>query len=76
MCALTYLEMNKNRYVLAVGWDRGINIYSDVQDEAVHHTQHPQPRWPDDKVRAQGEALPVPVQRARAAGRGEGLGQR
>ena len=50
VCALTYIEMNKNRYVIAVGWDKAINIYSDANDGGVHHMQKPLPRWPDDRV--------------------------
>ncbi len=54
VCALTHLEMNKNRYVIAVGWDKTINIYSDSSEEGVRQVQHPQPRWPDDRVSDQG----------------------
>ena len=50
VCALTYIEMNKNRYVIAVGWDKAINIYSDANDGGVHHMQKPLPRWPHDRV--------------------------
>ncbi len=42
--------MNKNRYVIAVGWDKRINIYSDSPDENIHHVQYPLPKWPDDEV--------------------------
>ncbi len=43
--------MNKNRYVISVGWDKNVNIYSDAPDGGVHHIQHPLPKWPDDVVR-------------------------
>ncbi len=51
ICDLTYIEMNKNRYVISVGWDKNVNIYSDAPDGGVHHIQHPLPKWPDDVVR-------------------------
>ena len=50
VCSLTYVEMNKNRYVVAVGWDKRINIYSDTTDSTIHHVQHPLPKWNDDLV--------------------------
>ncbi|XP_070198273.1 cilia- and flagella-associated protein 337-like isoform X3 [Littorina saxatilis] len=49
VCDLTYVEMNKNRYVISVGWDRRINIYYDsLSDSNIHHVQHPVPYWADD----------------------------
>ncbi|XP_072119049.1 cilia- and flagella-associated protein 337 isoform X3 [Mobula birostris] len=47
ICDCTYVEMHKNNYVLAVGWDRRINIYCDSFDD-LHHVQPPQPYWQDD----------------------------
>lgn len=50
VCDLTYVEMNKNRYVISVGWDRRINIYYDsLSDSNIHHVQHPTPYWHDDE---------------------------
>ncbi|CAL1540983.1 unnamed protein product [Lymnaea stagnalis] len=49
ICDVTYIEMNKNRLVIAVGWDKRINIYYDtVNDNNIHHTQHPALYWNDD----------------------------
>ncbi|XP_062577533.1 uncharacterized protein LOC134239370 [Saccostrea cucullata] len=49
ICDITYVEMNRNRYVVSVGWDKRINIYSDsVTDVNIHHVQHPNPNWSDD----------------------------
>ncbi|XP_012936713.1 WD repeat-containing protein on Y chromosome [Aplysia californica] len=49
ICDVTYIEMNKNRYVISVGWDRRINIYYDsYNDNNIHHVQHPTPYWNDD----------------------------
>ncbi|KAJ8297801.1 hypothetical protein KUTeg_024332 [Tegillarca granosa] len=46
---LCYVEMNRNRYIVAVGWDRRIHIYSDsVSDSNIHLVQHPNPKWSDD----------------------------
>ena len=51
ICDLTYVEMNRNRYIVAVGWDRRINIYTDdMSDSNIHHIQHPIDKWADDVV--------------------------
>ncbi|XP_074650451.1 cilia- and flagella-associated protein 337-like [Tubulanus polymorphus] len=47
ICSVCYVEMNRNRYVIAVGWDRRINMYTD-NSEGVHHISHPLPNWADD----------------------------
>ena len=49
ICDLTYVEMNRNRYIVGVGWDRRINIYNDdLSDSNIHHVQYPLPKWQDD----------------------------
>lgn len=49
ICDVVYVEMNKNRYIISVGWDKRINIYSDSQtDTNIHHVQHPNIIWTDD----------------------------
>ncbi|PIK33316.1 putative WD repeat-containing protein on Y chromosome [Apostichopus japonicus] len=53
---VTYVEMNKNRYIISVGWDRHINIFSD-SGENIHHVQHPMPRWPDDVKKGHKEDI-------------------
>jgi len=45
--ALVYFTLNKNRYIISVGWDRCINIFSDDSQD-YHHVQHPCIEWPDD----------------------------
>ncbi|CAC5376425.1 unnamed protein product [Mytilus coruscus] len=41
--------MNKNRYIISVGWDKRINIYSDSQtDSNIHQVQNPNIVWTDD----------------------------
>ena len=43
--------MNRNRYIVAFGWDRRINIYTDdMSDSNIHHIQHPIDNWQDDLV--------------------------
>uniref|UniRef100_H2Z5G4 Uncharacterized protein n=1 Tax=Ciona savignyi TaxID=51511 RepID=H2Z5G4_CIOSA len=42
-----YVEINNNRFIIAVGWDQRINIFSDDTDD-FHLVQHPHPHWPDD----------------------------
>ncbi|CAH1777712.1 unnamed protein product [Owenia fusiformis] len=49
VCDVVYVEMNKNRYIVSVGWDRSINIYSDGDEGSIHHVQNPLPRWSDDE---------------------------
>ncbi|KAG6924278.1 WD repeat domain 49 [Chelydra serpentina] len=47
VCDCTYVEVNKSRYIIAVGWDRRISMYFDAVD-GLHHFQKPQPYWQDD----------------------------
>ncbi|XP_019353834.1 WD repeat-containing protein 64 [Alligator mississippiensis] len=47
ICDCTYVEVNRNKYIIAVGWDRRINMYFDSADD-MHHFQKPQPYWQDD----------------------------
>ncbi|XP_041358198.1 WD repeat-containing protein on Y chromosome-like [Gigantopelta aegis] len=58
VCDVTYIEMNRNRYVVAVGWDRRINIYYDSHsDSNIHHVQHPAPYWHDDLTNGHKEDI-------------------
>ncbi|XP_011445499.1 cilia- and flagella-associated protein 337 isoform X2 [Magallana gigas] len=58
ICDITYVEMNRNRYVVSVGWDKRINIYSDsVTDVNIHHVQHPNPNWSDDLKHGHNEDI-------------------
>ncbi|KAH3841539.1 hypothetical protein DPMN_115005 [Dreissena polymorpha] len=58
ICDLTYVEMNRNKYIVGVGWDRRINIYSDdITDNTIHHVQHPLPKWHDDLIRGHTEDI-------------------
>ncbi|XP_038674997.1 WD repeat-containing protein on Y chromosome isoform X2 [Scyliorhinus canicula] len=50
ICDCIYVEMHKHKYVLAVGWDRRINIYCDSFSDH-HHIQLPEPHWQDDLKR-------------------------
>ncbi|XP_052610544.1 WD repeat-containing protein 49-like [Peromyscus californicus insignis] len=47
VCDCTYMEVNQNRCIIAVGWDRRINVYFDIPGD-FHHFWKPQPRWQDD----------------------------
>ncbi|XP_073518596.1 cilia- and flagella-associated protein 337-like isoform X2 [Phyllobates terribilis] len=49
ICDCTYVEINRNKYIIAVGWDRRINMYIDSDDD-LHHFQEPQPGWADDLI--------------------------
>ncbi|XP_055965044.1 WD repeat-containing protein on Y chromosome-like [Sorex fumeus] len=47
VCDCVYLEVNQNKCIIAVGWDRRINVYFDVPCD-FHHVWKPQPHWQDD----------------------------
>ncbi|XP_056139747.1 WD repeat-containing protein on Y chromosome [Lampris incognitus] len=48
VCDCSYLKVHRNVYVLSVGWDRKIDIYSDTPED-TRHVQRPQPSWQDDQ---------------------------
>ncbi|XP_069496353.1 cilia- and flagella-associated protein 337-like isoform X2 [Ambystoma mexicanum] len=54
VCDCTYVEMNRNRYIIAVGWDKRINMYYDIEDD-LHHFWKPLPHWQDDLTRGHKE---------------------
>ncbi|KAM4796091.1 cilia- and flagella-associated protein 337-like [Rhinophrynus dorsalis] len=56
VCDCTYVEINRNKYIVAVGWDRRINMYFDSSDD-LHHFQEPQPCWQDDLIRGHQEDI-------------------
>ncbi|XP_072269461.1 cilia- and flagella-associated protein 337-like [Pyxicephalus adspersus] len=56
ICDCTYLEINRNKYIVAVGWDRRISMYIDSDDD-LHHFQEPQPGWKDDLIRGHREDI-------------------
>ncbi|KAM8918798.1 LOW QUALITY PROTEIN: WD repeat-containing protein on Y chromosome-like [Lycaon pictus] len=47
VCDFTYLEVNQNKCIIAVGWDKRINVYFDAPCD-FHHFWKPQPHWQDD----------------------------
>ncbi|KAM4859953.1 cilia- and flagella-associated protein 337-like [Thomomys bottae] len=47
VCDCTYLEVNQNKYIIAVGWDRRINMYFDAPCD-FHQFWKPLPPWQDD----------------------------
>ncbi|XP_074153531.1 cilia- and flagella-associated protein 337-like [Sminthopsis crassicaudata] len=50
VCDCTYVEVFQNKYIIAVGWDRRINMYFDSPHD-FRHFWKPQPHWPDDLIR-------------------------
>jgi len=53
-CIYTYhnvciSDCDYDRFVVAVGWDKRINVYVDSVDD-LRQVQEPQPHWPDDIV--------------------------
>ncbi|CAM9527261.1 unnamed protein product [Lampetra fluviatilis] len=47
ICDCTYVVVNKNKYIISVGWDKRINIFLDSQEDQ-QLIQFPQPHWADD----------------------------
>ncbi|XP_055399096.1 WD repeat-containing protein 49-like [Bubalus kerabau] len=47
VCDCTYLEVNQNKCIRAVGWERRIDVYFDTLCD-FHHFRKPQPHWQDD----------------------------
>ncbi|XP_035478797.2 WD repeat-containing protein on Y chromosome isoform X1 [Scophthalmus maximus] len=47
VCDCIFLKVNRNSYVMSVGRDRKIDIYSDIPED-LRHVQRPQPSWEDD----------------------------
>ncbi|XP_072578215.1 cilia- and flagella-associated protein 337-like [Vulpes vulpes] len=47
VCDCTYLEVNQNKCIIAVGWDKRINVHFDAPCD-FHHFWKPQPHWQDD----------------------------
>ncbi|XP_073439273.1 cilia- and flagella-associated protein 337-like [Dendrobates tinctorius] len=56
ICDCAYVEINRNKYIIGVGWDRRINMFIDSDDD-LHHFQEPQPGWPDDLIRGHREDI-------------------
>ncbi|CAI5773096.1 repeat-containing on Y chromosome-like isoform X1 [Podarcis lilfordi] len=56
VCDCTYVEVNKNKYIVGVGWDRRINLFYD-STENFHHFQKPQAHWQDDINRGHKEDI-------------------
>nr|XP_054598438.1 WD repeat-containing protein 64 [Nothobranchius furzeri] len=52
----TFLEVQTNFYVIAVGRDRKIHIYSDIPQES-HHTQRSLPSWKYDLMNGHEEDI-------------------
>nr|XP_060623127.1 WD repeat-containing protein 64-like [Anolis sagrei ordinatus] len=56
ICDCAYVEANRSNYVIAVGWDRRINLFYDSTD-SLQHFQKPQPHWQDDLKRGHKEDI-------------------
>ncbi|XP_062830769.1 WD repeat-containing protein on Y chromosome isoform X2 [Anolis carolinensis] len=56
ICDCVYVEVNRNNYIIAVGWDRRINLFYDSTD-SLQHFQKPQPHWQDDLNRGHKEDI-------------------
>ncbi|XP_051253152.1 WD repeat-containing protein on Y chromosome isoform X2 [Dicentrarchus labrax] len=51
-----FLKVHRNFYVMSVGRDRKIDIYSDIPEDH-HHVQRPQPSWQDDLTNGHKEDI-------------------
>ncbi|XP_042342922.1 WD repeat-containing protein on Y chromosome [Plectropomus leopardus] len=47
VCDCIFLQVHRNFYVMSVGRDRKIDIYSDTPED-LHHVRRPRPSWQDD----------------------------
>ncbi|XP_034460911.1 WD repeat-containing protein on Y chromosome [Hippoglossus hippoglossus] len=47
VCDCIFMKVHRNGYVMSVGRDRKIDIYSDIPED-LRHVQRPQPSWQDD----------------------------
>ncbi|XP_053313760.1 WD repeat-containing protein 64-like [Spea bombifrons] len=56
ICDCIYVEINRHKYIISVGWDRRINMYFDSEDD-LRHLQEPQPCWQDDLIRGHAEDI-------------------
>ncbi|XP_028397733.1 WD repeat-containing protein 64-like [Dendronephthya gigantea] len=56
VASLTYVVMNRNRYIISVGWDRTINVFLDDTSD-FHHVQRPYIRWDDDLTNGHQEDI-------------------
>ncbi|XP_023206923.1 WD repeat-containing protein on Y chromosome-like isoform X1 [Xiphophorus maculatus] len=61
VCGCTFLKVQGNSYVIAVGRDRRIDIYSDSPEE-LYHVQRPQSSWKDDLQNGHTEDILCVVQ--------------
>ncbi|KAM4742739.1 cilia- and flagella-associated protein 337 [Anableps anableps] len=61
VCDCSFLKVQGNFYVVAVGRDRRIDIYQDVPGD-LHHVQRPQPSWKDDLKNGHTEDILCVVQ--------------
>ncbi|KAL5253479.1 hypothetical protein ACHWQZ_G013315 [Mnemiopsis leidyi] len=51
-----HVTVSKNKYIVCVGWDRRINVFTDTTD-SIHHEQHALPHWVDDERRGHTEDI-------------------
>ncbi|XP_026150668.1 WD repeat-containing protein on Y chromosome [Mastacembelus armatus] len=56
LCDCIFLQVHRNCFVISVGRDRKIDIYSDIPED-LHHAQKPQPSWQDDLKNGHKEAI-------------------
>nr|XP_030737973.1 LOW QUALITY PROTEIN: WD repeat-containing protein 49-like [Globicephala melas] len=56
VCDYTYLKLSQNKCIIAVGWDRRINVYFDTPCD-FHHFRKPKPHWQDDVNHGQKEDI-------------------
>ncbi|XP_049432645.1 WD repeat-containing protein on Y chromosome [Epinephelus fuscoguttatus] len=61
VCDCIFLQVHRNLYVMSVGRDRKIDIYSDVPED-LHHVQRPQRSWQDDLKNGHKEDILCVVQ--------------
>uniref|UniRef100_A0A3B4WTK8 WD repeat-containing protein 49-like n=1 Tax=Seriola lalandi dorsalis TaxID=1841481 RepID=A0A3B4WTK8_SERLL len=55
VCDCIFLKVHRN-YVMSVGRDRKIDIYTDIPED-LHHVQRPKPSWQDDLKNGHNEDI-------------------
>ncbi|XP_056229293.1 WD repeat-containing protein on Y chromosome isoform X2 [Seriola aureovittata] len=56
VCDCIFLKVHRNCYVMSVGRDRKIDIYTDIPED-LHHVQRPKPSWQDDLKNGHNEDI-------------------
>ena len=51
MNSCIYVNINKTKKVIAVGWDRRVNLFLDSTGDDYKAETFPEDPWPDDEIK-------------------------